>query len=187
VITVVPSLDRHLVLEEYQTERPAGVLDGWTSASSAFTSSVTSPATSVPAHFSMPVCPVLLALLPRYDVGWWSRYGLPDHRRPDLAKPFYHPLHSLLLDALNPVRPDTRLHETARRWEAQMALSRCFGSRLTRSTSGFAVLLTHGVRPLLGLSQRSASSSTLREASHARPGPGGGREPTRLAHSVQTG
>jgi hypothetical protein len=43
----------------------------------------------------------LVATLPRYDVGWWSRYSLYPHRLPDLAKPFYHRLHVDQLAALH--------------------------------------------------------------------------------------
>ena len=64
----------------------------------------------------------LISLLPRYDVGWWSRYSLYDHGRPDLAKPFYQRLHPVLLDALNLVHPDRRLVDMARRWESQITL-----------------------------------------------------------------
>lgn len=36
----------------------------------------------------------LARTLPRYDVGWWTRYSLYPHMLPDLAKPFYHRLHA---------------------------------------------------------------------------------------------
>jgi hypothetical protein len=44
----------------------------------------------------------LAALLPEYDLGWWSRYSLvPGRRDQDVAKPFYHRLHVVQLDAMH--------------------------------------------------------------------------------------
>jgi hypothetical protein len=62
----------------------------------------------------------LIALLPRYDVGWWALYSLYDHGRPDLAKPLYQRLHPVLLDGLDLAVPSPVLGEFARRWEAQL-------------------------------------------------------------------
>jgi hypothetical protein len=62
----------------------------------------------------------LIDLLPRYDVGWWSRYSLYDHGRPDLAKPFYQRLHPVMLEGLELITHDPSLGEFARRWRAQM-------------------------------------------------------------------
>jgi heparosan-N-sulfate-glucuronate 5-epimerase len=117
---VLRSLDGQPVLEEYPTERPAAVLNGWIVGlfgvhELANVTGDERARTLFDASLSG-----LLALLPRYDVGWWSRYSLLDHGRPDLAKPFYQRLHAVLLDALSLVRPDARLGETARRWEAQI-------------------------------------------------------------------
>ena len=62
--------------------------------------------------------------LARYDVGWWSRYSLYPHPRPDLAKPFYHRLHVDQLDVLYRLLGYPEFLETARRWAGYDTLSR---------------------------------------------------------------
>ncbi len=48
--------------------------------------------------------------LPRYDVGWWSRYSLFPHAFTDLAKPFYHRLHADQLEVLGSSRRHPGFH-----------------------------------------------------------------------------
>jgi hypothetical protein len=60
----------------------------------------------------------LLRLLPRYDVGWWSRYSLYPHRLPDLAKLFYHRLHADQLDVMHELTADATFRALAERWRA---------------------------------------------------------------------
>lgn len=116
------TLDGHTVLEEYATEQPAAILNGWILALLGVHE--LAQATGDPAALGLfeESFLGLISLLPRYDVGWWSRYSLYDHGRPDLAKPFYQRFHPVLLDALNLVRPDRRLVEMARRWERQITV-----------------------------------------------------------------
>lgn len=113
-------IDGHLVLEEYATERPLAILNGWIFSlfglHELFQVTGDERARDI---FAMSR-EGLLALLPRYDVGWWSLYSLYDHGRPDLAKPFYQRLHPVLLDGLHLVAPDERLFAYARIWEAQL-------------------------------------------------------------------
>lgn len=54
--------------------------------------------------------------LPRYDVGWWSRYSLFPHALRDLAKPFYHRLHADQLQILGRAENLPELTERAERW-----------------------------------------------------------------------
>jgi heparosan-N-sulfate-glucuronate 5-epimerase len=107
------------VLEEYPTEKPCAVLNGWIFALwGVHELAVTrdhAAARRLFAHSSAG----LLRLLPSYDIGWWSLYSLYDHGRRDLAKPFYQDLHPVMLDGLNLLRPDPRLRYYADRWRAQ--------------------------------------------------------------------
>lgn len=114
------TVNGHIILEEYPTERPAAVLNGWIFALLGLHElAVVTGDRAVRNLFDRSEAS-LVSLLPRYDVGWWSLYSLYEHGRPDLAKPFYQRLHPVLLDALNLVRPDEQLQYYARRWEAQL-------------------------------------------------------------------
>jgi len=117
---VVRTLDRELVVEEYPAAEPTAVLNGWIFGLLGLHElALVDDGTDV-AETLARTLEGLLALLPRFDVGWWSCYSLGDHGRPDLAKPFYQRLHVVLLDALDAVSPDPRFQATARRWEAQV-------------------------------------------------------------------
>ena len=113
-------LDGELVLEEYPTAAAGAVLNGWIVGLFGVHELATATGDERARTLFARSLSSLMALLPRYDVGWWSLYSLYDHGRPDLAKPFYQRLHPVLLDALHLVRPDPRLAQMARRWEAQM-------------------------------------------------------------------
>ncbi|QEG41891.1 D-glucuronyl C5-epimerase family protein [Roseimaritima ulvae] len=63
----------------------------------------------------------LAKMLPRYDVGYWSRYGLFPHPSPNVASPFYHELHIAQLRALDMIYPHAVFAEYADRWEKQFA------------------------------------------------------------------
>ena len=58
----------------------------------------------------------LLATIPRYDVGWWSRYSLYPHRIRDLAKLFYHRLHVDQLDVMERLTGESAFGALAQRW-----------------------------------------------------------------------
>ena len=58
----------------------------------------------------------LLATLPRYDIGWWTKYSLYPHRLPDFAKPFYHRLRVDQLDAMQHLTGIGEFGATATRW-----------------------------------------------------------------------
>lgn len=133
------------VLEEYPTARPCAVLNGWIFAVLGVheLANVTGDERAV--GLVDAGADGVVALLPSYDVGWWSLYSLYDHGRPDLAKPFYQRLHPILLRALHLVRPEPRLARFADRWEAQVtgpALARVtvdkLRFRLHRSRAGRA-------------------------------------------------
>ncbi len=63
----------------------------------------------------------LADMMPRYDVGYWSRYGLFPHPRPNVASPFYHELHIAQLRGLKEIYPRDVFTEFADRWERQFA------------------------------------------------------------------
>ncbi|ADB53706.1 D-glucuronyl C5-epimerase family protein [Conexibacter woesei] len=132
---VVRELDGALVIEEYPTETPTAVLNGWIFGLLGLHElRLALPDDEAVAAVFARSRDGLLTLLPRYDAGWWSRYSLRDHGRPDLAKPFYQRLAVVLLDALDRVDPDPRLGQTARRWEAQItpaAMARIAADKVT--------------------------------------------------------
>jgi UDP-N-acetylglucosamine transferase subunit ALG13 len=120
---VVRTLDGSLVIEEYPAAEPTAVLNGWIFGLLGLHELARVDDRPEVADTFARSRAGLLALLPRYDVGWWSCYSLGDYGRPDLAKPFYQRLHVVLLDALDAVAPDPLLRDTARRWEAQLTRS----------------------------------------------------------------
>jgi hypothetical protein len=78
----------------------------------------------------------LAALLPRYDLGWWSRYSLASGT--DLAKPYYHRLHVVQLDVMHHLTGldvfadySAKWHRTASRMNAARAVARIAHRRLT--------------------------------------------------------
>lgn len=117
---VLRRIDGHLVLEEYATRRPLAILNGWIFSLFGLHELFQVTGEERARNIFWTSRDGLLALLPRYDIGWWSLYSLYDHGRPDLAKPFYQRLHPVLLDGLHLVAPDERLFTYARRWEAQL-------------------------------------------------------------------
>jgi hypothetical protein len=58
----------------------------------------------------------LVAALPRWDLGWWTRYDLFPHPITNVASPRYHRLHELQLRALALVEPRPELVVAADRW-----------------------------------------------------------------------
>jgi heparosan-N-sulfate-glucuronate 5-epimerase len=126
-------IDGATVLEEYQTEKPCGVLNGWIFALwGVHELSLVSASPEAGALFERSAAG-LVELLPRYDVGWWSLYSLYDHGRPDLAKPFYQELHPVMLEGLELITGAPELGAYARRWRGQrtrFAYARVFVDKL---------------------------------------------------------
>ncbi|MBS1886875.1 MAG: hypothetical protein JSU06_06770 [Actinobacteria bacterium] len=113
-------IDGAVVLEEYSTAKPCAVLNGWIFALwGVHEVALAGGDEDARALFARSAAGVV-ELLPRYDVGWWSRYSLYDHGRPDLAKPFYQRLHPVMLEGLELITHDPVLGEYARRWRAQL-------------------------------------------------------------------
>jgi heparosan-N-sulfate-glucuronate 5-epimerase len=58
----------------------------------------------------------LIRKLPKYDVGWWTKYSLFPHPTADLAKPFYHRLHIAQAQALARMTDRAEFSDAAERW-----------------------------------------------------------------------
>jgi hypothetical protein len=58
----------------------------------------------------------LLRKLPEYDVGWWTKYSLFPHPIPDLAKPFYHRLHTTQMEIMFVLTDRAEFRDAAVRW-----------------------------------------------------------------------
>lgn len=117
---VMRALDGETVLEEYPSDEPCAVLNGWIFALFGVHELANATGDARATDLFERSAASLVRLLPRYDAGWWSLYSLYDHGRPDLAKPFYQRLHPVLLKGLCLARPDARLTTTADRWESQI-------------------------------------------------------------------
>jgi heparosan-N-sulfate-glucuronate 5-epimerase len=77
----------------------------------------------------------LVALLPEYDLGYWSAYDLFPFKIRFVAHPFYHQLHIAQLEALFQLTGRTIFRDTARSWESYRR------SRISRwRRAGHAVL-----------------------------------------------
>lgn len=112
-------IDGVAVLEEYPTQKPCGVLNGWIFALwGVHELSLVGERPEAAELFERSAAGVV-RLLPRYDVGWWSCYSLYDYGRPDLAKPFYQQLHPVMLEGLELITGAPELGEYARRWRRQ--------------------------------------------------------------------
>lgn len=59
----------------------------------------------------------LAAMLDRYDVGYWTRYSLYPHRIADLAKPFYHRLHTTQATVMYRLTGRHEFEQAAVRWK----------------------------------------------------------------------
>jgi heparosan-N-sulfate-glucuronate 5-epimerase len=113
-------IDGVTVLEEYPTERPAAILNGWIFALFGVHELGTVAGVAEARELFERSAAGLVSLLPRYDNGWWSLYSLYDHGSPDLAKPFYQRLHPVMLDALALLHPAPELTSYADRWRDQL-------------------------------------------------------------------
>jgi heparosan-N-sulfate-glucuronate 5-epimerase len=117
---VVAATDEGPVLEEYPTNPPAHVLNGWIYALwGLYDVAAAGGDLSEDAHsaFSRGV-DALEARLPLYSTGWnWSRYDLFPHPIIHVTSPFYHRLHVEQLRAMHDLDPRPVFAATASRWE----------------------------------------------------------------------
>ncbi|HET7121229.1 MAG TPA: D-glucuronyl C5-epimerase family protein [Solirubrobacterales bacterium] len=114
------TIDGVPVLEEYPTEKPEAVLNGWIFGLFGLHELALTAGDERARELFDRSAAGLVQLLPRYDIGWWSLYSLGDYGRHDLAKPFYQRLHPVLLEALALIHPAPELGDYARRWRRQL-------------------------------------------------------------------
>lgn len=116
--SVVARLDGGCALEEAPSEPPSLILNGWIYALWGLRDVALALDDVEAARMLDESTGSLVALLPRYDVGWWSRYSLFPHHRPDLAKLFYHRLHIDQLEVMHTLTSVPLFRQTARLWQA---------------------------------------------------------------------
>jgi heparosan-N-sulfate-glucuronate 5-epimerase len=118
---VVAVTDYGPVLQEYPTDPPAHVLNGWIFALWGLYDVATAGgerARDARDAFSDGV-EALVARLRLYDTGWnWSRYDLFPHPIVHVTSPFYHRLHIEQLRAMHDLDSRPVFAETADRWES---------------------------------------------------------------------
>jgi D-glucuronyl C5-epimerase C-terminus len=107
------------VLQEYPTDPPAHVLNGWIFALWGLYDVARGTGDEVAADAFEDGVAALAARLPRYELaGRWSRYDLYPHPIAHAASPFYHRLHVEQLRALDELAPAPAFREYADRWAA---------------------------------------------------------------------
>jgi heparosan-N-sulfate-glucuronate 5-epimerase len=109
------------VLQEYPTDPPTHVLNGWIYAlwglyDIANAGGKLAEDARDAYHRGLDA---LAARLPLYNTGWnWSRYDLFPHQIVHVTSPFYHRLHVEQLRAMHDLDPRPVFAETADRWES---------------------------------------------------------------------
>ncbi len=106
------------ILEEAPTNPPSHILNGWIFALWGVWDTTTALADSRAAGLFDASASCLRRMITHYDVGWWSRYSLYPHPLDDLAKPYYHELHSNQLEILYRLTGFPEFRETAARWRS---------------------------------------------------------------------
>ena len=122
---VVTQTSEGPVLQEYPTDPPSHVLNGWIFGLwGLYDVSAMGQADAIPADLARRASSAfedgisaLAARLPRYDTGGWSRYDLFPHPIVHVASPFYHRLHIELLRATNELAPNHGFQQMAARWD----------------------------------------------------------------------
>lgn len=122
--TVVARTPEGPVLQEYPTQPPSHVLNGWVFALWGLydVTKLAERAGRTAPDARRAFLAGIAALVRRidlYDAGLgWSRYDLYPHRLVHVASPFYHRLHVALLQATADLTDEAALREKAAAWEA---------------------------------------------------------------------
>ena len=107
------------VLQEYPTDPPAHVLNGWIFALWGLYDVARATGDDVAGDMFKDGAAAVAARLPIYELaGRWSRYDLYPHPIAHAASPFYHRLHVEQLRALDELMPRAEFREFAARWAA---------------------------------------------------------------------
>lgn len=104
------------VLQECPTTPPSHILNGWLFGLWGLWEVATVAADTRARSLFEASSGALARLAPEYDTGWWSRYSLFEPLAPDLAKPFYHRLHAVQLEATHRLTGLDVLGAVARRF-----------------------------------------------------------------------
>lgn len=131
------------VLQEYPTDPPAHVLNGWIFALwGLYDLSVSMPDREpFDAAFRAGI-DALSARLPLYEIGRnWSRYDLFPHPVANIASPFYHRLHIELLTAMNALVHRDAFGQCGAKWRAGSQ------DQIARSAAIARKVLFRAVRP----------------------------------------
>jgi heparosan-N-sulfate-glucuronate 5-epimerase len=115
---LVTNEDSCAVLEEAPSSPPSHILNGWIYALWGLWEIHVAFAHEASADAFSASMDCLRRSLPKYDVGWWTKYSLYPFPLTDLAKPFYHALHVHQLDILYRLTGFRDLLETRSRWSS---------------------------------------------------------------------
>ena len=116
------------ILEEAPSEPPSHILNGWIFALWGLRDLTVGLGDVAAAELYRQSLSALELTLPRYDVGWWSRYSLYPHRFTDLAKPFYHRLHADQLELLGRAENIPDFIDRADKWRQYDSTPRRVGA-----------------------------------------------------------
>jgi peptidoglycan/xylan/chitin deacetylase (PgdA/CDA1 family) len=106
------------MLEEYPTQFPSAVLNGAIFAIWGLYDVGRGLDDADASRFFEECADGLAAVIDRYDLGWWSRYDLYPHPRPNVATPAYHLLHINQLTALSALAPRPQWNPVIENFEA---------------------------------------------------------------------
>jgi glycosyltransferase involved in cell wall biosynthesis len=112
---LVVETNRGPVLEEAPSTPPSQVLNGWIYALWGVRDVAVGLGSAEAATLCDESLASLRAKLAEYDTGWWSRYSLWAGGH-DLAKPFYHRIHIVQLEALKRLTGVDEFGAVAARW-----------------------------------------------------------------------
>jgi hypothetical protein len=116
--------------EEYPSRRPSLVLNGNISALFGVHDMALFDDRSEARRVFDAGVEALLRRLPRYDVGFWSRYCLYPHPIPNVASPYYHRAHLVQLEAMERIAPHPLWSQTRARWMEYQERSYCWTAAL---------------------------------------------------------
>jgi hypothetical protein len=104
------------ILQEYPSDPPSHVLNGWISASWGLWDVHLGLGDARSGASLDATLACLRTNLDAYDTGWWTRYSLYPLALQDLAKPIYQAFHVAQLRVLHQLTGDAHLLEVAERW-----------------------------------------------------------------------
>jgi hypothetical protein len=104
------------ILQEYPSDPPSHVLNGWISALWGLWDVRIGLGDARANAVAGATLDCLRANLDAYDTGWWTRYSLYPLALQDLAKPIYQTWHVAQLGVLHRLTGDDHLGEVHERW-----------------------------------------------------------------------